>query len=147
MALRAGLDFCKAVGKPNADAAVRLVDEGGYQALPLSGPLPEKPEKPIQPDRLAATIKARQSARVGELAADFFHLCHRDDLPRSFSAVAQWMLPQDFALVIEQADRDTPNWVTRRCCLVIRVRGSRPSIVGGNLFDALEQPKRKPGPG
>ncbi|RMF84343.1 MAG: hypothetical protein D6744_03270 [Planctomycetota bacterium] len=54
-----------------------------------------------------------------------------------FPAVAAWMLPRDYALVVEPAGAGVHDWVTRRACLVIRVRGRRATIVGGNLIEVL----------
>ena len=144
LALRAGLEFCRSVGQPDGAAAARRVDVVGYQELPLSGPLPEKPDKPASREKLAEQITGRQPVRVGELAMDGFELRSRDELERAFPAAAQWMLPEDFALVIEPTMVATPYWVTQRCCLVIRVRGRQPTIVGGNFFEALKAPEKKP---
>jgi hypothetical protein len=144
LALRAGLQFCVAVGKPDGAHAVELVDVVGYQALPLSGPLPEKPHKPIDRQALQSQIDARQPARVGDIPAECFEALPRESLRRSFPAVARWMLPHDLALVIEPPNRSAANWVTRRCCIVVRVRGSNPAVIGGNLFEALPPPA-KPG--
>ena len=55
-----------------------------------------------------------------------------------FKAVAEWMLPDDFALLIHPPDPLVAGWVRRECVLVIRVRGTRATIVGGNLIEVLE---------
>lgn len=137
-ALIAGLEFCDAVRRADGAAAHKLLDAIGYQPLPLEGDLPEQPGKPTMPSALSGFIDSRPQSRPERIPAAYFELRERESLRRSFPAVARWMLPRDFALVIEQPDGSATNWVTRGCCLVIRIRGQEASIIGGNLFDALE---------
>lgn len=142
-ALIAGLAFCDAVRRASGVEAYKQLDVVGYQPLPLEGELPEAPGKPITPSALAKRIDDRPAARAGKVPAELFVLTDRETLRKSYPAVARWMLPRDFALVIERPDGDSANWVARRCCIVIRLRGKRASIVGGNLFEALKQSREE----
>lgn len=147
LALRAGLEFCAAVGKPSGAHAAGLLDVIGYQALPLEGELPERPDKPIDPKAFKERIDRRPRADVADISIDCFQVLDREDLRHSFPAVARWMLPDDLALVIEPPDCQKPNWVTRRACVVARVRGRKAVIVGGNLLDALRGAVSRPASG
>lgn len=139
LALRAGLEFCLALGKPDGTRCADLLDVVGYQALPPKGELPEKPDKPIDRKTLEERISRRAPARVGDISVECFKLVDRQELRASFPAVARWMLAQDFALLIEPPDAETANWVSRPCCLVVRLRTRKATIIGGNLLAALEQ--------
>ena len=136
-ALRAGLEFCLALGVGDGRAAVRSLDAVGYQPLPLSGELPLDPPRSIPAEELARWIDRRADSNVAAAAARHFVLRSRAECESLFPAVAAWMLPDDHALVLESPGARVHYWIERRACLVIRVRGKRPAIVGGNLIEVL----------
>lgn len=138
LALRTGLEFCLALGEPKGTLAAELLDVVGYQVLPLEGELPEKPEKPLDRQTVTARVDARELARVGNVSVERFQLLDHTALRAFFPAVAKWMLPQDLALLVEPTSDETDNWVTRQCCLVLRLRARKVTVIGGNLFAALE---------
>jgi len=140
-ALRAGLAFCAAVRRARGQAAFPLVEAIGYQPLPLSGPLPISPGRPVRPEVLARLIDKRKAGAF-DFPAECFRVVDKKTLRREFPAVARWMLPGDRALVVAPPPTPAADWVGRRCCLVIRVRGSQATIIGGNLFAALRAPSR-----
>lgn len=144
LALGAGLEFCLAVGKPDGARAAELLTVVGYQALPLEGELPEKPEKPIDRPTFQKWVDGRASAQVGALALQRFELLDRKALRPLFPAVARWMLAQDFALLIQPPTDENVNWVKRACCVVVRLRGRKAVIVGGNLLAALRMDAEGP---
>jgi len=135
LALLAGLDFCMAIGAQAGDHIEKRLDVVGYQALPLSGPLPETPDKPLSAKALRELAQQRRPVNIGDLPAERFGLLTREAAREHFSAVADWMLPEDFALLVEPAELD--GWVGHTCCLVIRVRGRTATVIGGNLLAAL----------
>lgn len=146
IALKTTLALALAIGKADGKGAVKLLDAVGYHALPLEGRLPEKPDKPLTADEFRERIERLSPTRVASLPADTFEVLDRVALRREFAAVAEWMLPQDRAVVIRPANDADSDWVTRSCCLVVRLRARKPTIVGGNLLAALKQPTGGEGP-
>jgi hypothetical protein len=137
IAFRSGVEFCLLVGVGNSGRAVEHLDVVGYQPLPLDGLLPEDPPRPIDAETVREWIASRPESNVDDAPVRCFRAVDRVELRERFAAVADWMLPSDYALLIEVAPQKVRHWVRRSACLVIRVRAGRASIVGGNLFQAL----------
>lgn len=137
------LTFCLAIGVGDGQVAAAAIDVIGYQALPLEGVLPEQAERPIPAKEIKTAVDQRPTVRVEDLPAGHLRIVTRDELGKEFAAAAEWMLPDDFALLIEPAAANIGSWVHRRACLVVRVRGRRATIIGGNLFAALAPRSRK----
>jgi hypothetical protein len=132
------MELILAIGQAGGREAAAVIDPVGYQSLPLEGELPDKPDKPISPAAFEKEIAARRPADLGELPADLLQVVVPDGLREEFPAIATWMLPQDLAVVIRApADHAVPNWITRDACLVVRIRGEKATILGGNLLEAL----------
>ena len=137
-ALLTTADFVLALGRADGARAAALVDAVGYQPLPLEGELPEKPDKPWLPAVLEKQLAARRPVEVERLTADDFTVLTRDGVRTRFAAVATWMLPEDRAVVCwPPATQRVAGWVQREACLVVRVRASRATIVGGSLLELL----------
>jgi len=146
IALKATLALALAIGRADGDGAAKLLDAVGYHALPLEGRLPEKPDKPLTADEFRQRIERLSPTRVASLPADTFEVLDRGALRKEFAAVAEWMLPQDRAVVIRPANDADGGWVSRSCCVVVRLRARKPTIVGGNLLAALRQPTTREAP-
>ncbi|MFN0135300.1 MAG: hypothetical protein ACKVS9_04190, partial [Phycisphaerae bacterium] len=136
IATLAALEFCTAIAACDATRAGELLDATGFQPLPMQGPLPYPPTRPMLAVDLAASFKARTAALIDEMLLEKVQLVKRAGVEHDFLAVAEWMLPSDHAALLEP-DAQTPGWVTRRCVVVIRVRGRRPWVMGGNILAAL----------
>lgn len=132
----AALDLTLALGRADGAAVTGLLDAVGYQALPLSGELPENPDKPTPRADVRQLVEARPVAALGDLPFAGFRVMKRSALSALFPAAAQWMLPTDWAVVIEPAP-GVAEWVQQRCCVVVRVRARKPHILGGNLLECL----------
>ena len=50
------------------------------------------------------------------------------------------MLPDDRAVVFTPVDGPNGDWISRPGCLVVRLRGTRPTVMGGNLLACLKLP-------
>jgi hypothetical protein len=137
VALRCGAEIVLALGAGNIDGAVRFVDPVGYQPLPLDGPLPETPERPIAAEALAERLRACRLEGVERLPATSLEVLNRDGALERFPAVGRWMQRQDVVVLVHGADTGGMPWLTQRACLVVRVRAGRPSVLGGNLLAAL----------
>jgi hypothetical protein len=136
--------------------------------LPLEGQLPAVPAKPQTPADFEQWLATQPPRPASDVPMAAVSLLRRHELVAIFPAVAQWMLPDDFAFVAtpltaeytgressttppkstaapSESQPGTPaglsgevsGWVTRPACLVIRVRGARATIQGGNWFEAL----------
>jgi hypothetical protein len=140
IALKTTLALALAIGKADGEGAAKLLDAVGYHALPLEGRLPERSDKPLTADEFRECIERRGLTRVASLPADTFEVLDRVALRKEFAAVAEWMLPQDRAVVIRPANGTGTGWVSRSCCLVVRLRARKPTILGGNLLAVLAQP-------
>jgi hypothetical protein len=140
-ALLAALDFALGVARAEPPRSLGVLDAVGFQALPLSGDLPEKPEWPAGADRLERLIASRSFAALGDVRLrQHVVLLTRGQVQTDFPAVASWMLPHDYAVLFQPAATLGGRWLTRPACVVVRVRGPRATIVGGNLLAALETP-------
>ncbi len=117
----------------------------GYQPLPKTGDLPQDPPRPLSRVRVRELIERRPAAPVGQTPVDTLELVGPDELRATFSAAATWMLPSDFALVIHPVHERTRVWMDREACVIVRVRGSKAVIVGGNLLDLPAEPPRESG--
>jgi hypothetical protein len=135
-ALETGLAFCLALGVGDGAQAKKLIDAVGYQALPEKGELPLDAARPIAPAEIARRVERLPDSGADAIAATHFRLLDRDATAELFPAVAVWMLPRDYALICEP-DRAHPRWVQRAGCSILRSRGGRVSVVGGNLFSVL----------
>jgi len=144
--LKMTLALALAIGRADGDGAAKLLDAVGYHALPLEGRLPEKPDKPLTADGFRQRIERLSPTRVDRLPADTFEVFDRGVLRKEFAAVAEWMLLQDRAVVIRPANDADGGWVSRSCCVVVRLRARKPTIVGGNLLAALRQPTTREAP-
>lgn len=147
-ALLAALDFVLALDRGDGAKAAERIDAVGYTALPLTGELPEKPDKPLLPAAVADRVKARgeptglgAAPRLDEVPLHTVRVLTPPALREEFPAVALWMLPQDLAVVF-RAPEDGParGWLTCPACVVVRIRADRATIIGGNLLDALTPP-------
>ena len=146
IALKTTLALALAIGKADGEGAAKLLDAVGYHALPLEGRLPEKPDKPLTADEFRQRIERLSPTRVASLPADTFEVLDRVALRKEFAAVAEWMLPQDRAVVIRAANEAGTGWVSRSCCVVVRLRARKPTVLGGNLLAALRQPTIREAP-
>ena len=140
IALKTTLALALAIGTSDGEGAAKLLDAVGYHALPLEGRLPERPDKPLTAGEFRECIERLSPTRVDRLPADTFEVLDRVALRKEFAAVAEWMLPQDRAVVIRPANEAGTGWVSRSCCLVVRLRARKPTVLGGNLLAALAQP-------
>ncbi len=136
-ALRAGLAFCAAVRRADGHGAFPLIEAIGYQPLPLAGPLPIEPGRPVRPETVARLIDQRPAGAF-EFPAGCFRIADRRAVRKRFEGISRWMLPGDRALLIDPPPDRVANWLDRPACLVVRVRGRSATIVGGNLFAAIE---------
>jgi hypothetical protein len=137
-ALLTALDFALAIGVGDVHKANGLIDVVGYQALPLAGDLPEKPDKPLAPPAIERLLAALPKIDVGTLPASCAAVVTHKELRDEFPAVATWMLPQDQAVVFQPAPGNPlETWLRRAACLVVRIRAERATIIGGNFLQAL----------
>ena len=136
IALHACLKLVGALGRADGPGAANLIDVVGYQALPLTGELPEAPAKPVPRADIRALVAARQPLPLDILPVGRFVTVDREATRELFPAVAEWMLPTDWAVVIHPGLADK-HWLKGRCCLVVRLRARKPSILGGHLFEQL----------
>jgi hypothetical protein len=135
--LLAALDFVVALESGDSRKIGTLVDAVGYQALPLAGELPEKPEKPLSPAAIDKIMAGLPKTDLGALPASSAEVVTRLKLVAEFPAVAVWMLPQDVAIVFRPVTGSAaPTWLSQSACVVVRIRGERATIIGGNLLEA-----------
>jgi hypothetical protein len=82
---------------------------------------------------------------VAGLPAECAAVVEREKLRDEFPAVATWMLGmEDLAVVFRpRPSEHVAGWLTHDACLVVRLRGERATIVGGNLLEALGIPARR----
>jgi hypothetical protein len=136
IALKAGLEFVRAVGRADGQKAAGLLEVTGYQTIRIDDEVADEPGPRVAPQTLAADVSARRPATFETLPADCVELLAAKSARSAFPAVADWMLPTDWALILKPAP-GRPDWVHREACLVIRVRGSRPTIQGGTALELL----------
>jgi hypothetical protein len=127
------LEFCAAIGEADGARLESLVYVVGYQPLPLAGELPDPPHRPIPPAALAKRVGARQKAGVLSVEMARFALKPPVDVREPFPAIARWMASDDWALIVHPIG--IAGWPTESRCIVIRVRGGRAAVIGGNLID------------
>lgn len=137
LALRAGLQFCLAVASADARRALEVLDATGYQPLPLRGPLLDEPGKPIGAAAMRIRIEQQPHSALGAEPAARFTALQRRAAAELFPGVARWMLDEDWAVVFAPSG-PLPGWCQDTCCIVVRVRATRSTVIGGNLFAALE---------
>lgn len=146
LATRAALEFCDALAQGDGAAATAVLDAPGYQPLPADGaenllPLGPNgvPEPPAnrKPGELAAAVAALPRWTLAEAPSERFKLISREKLHERMPLAGQWMLPGDFALLLE-AGALGPQTPPRTACLVMRVRGSRAVVLGGNLVESWQ---------
>lgn len=138
IALRTGIQFLIAAGTGDTRTAVADIDATGFQPLPLTGDLPEAPAKPLGSADVSALISDRMPrSATATFSAESVALVHAKDVRQKFPAIAKWMLPTDYAVLISPV-AGQPNWVRQPACIVVRVRGTNAKIMGGNLFSAVE---------
>lgn len=144
IAERAALHFLLAVAVGDGQHAVRVLDTVGYQSLPFGRDLPEDPPRPVRAEALAMWISALPESDIHRHSASVVKLLRAEAVRPAFPAVERWALSGDYFLVIERVP-EARNWVRQRACLVVRVRGSTATVVGGNLLAALEETSRPDG--
>ncbi|MCG3126887.1 MAG: hypothetical protein CHACPFDD_01742 [Phycisphaerae bacterium] len=139
-ARRCAIQFMLALATGEPEQAAALVDPVGYQPLPSSGPLPEKPAKPVFGAALREMLQLRRSPMLSDLPSAMVRLVRAADAPPELDAARTWMLPDDRLLLLLPPEPPVPGWPSRRAFLVVRVRASRALIVGGDLLAAIAEP-------
>jgi hypothetical protein len=138
LALLAAIDFALAVAEPDGRRAASMVEVVGYQPLPLTGDLPEPPDKPIWCADVEKRIAARSPVKLTELKRERLEVHTRAKTKPLFPPIAAWMLAQDRVVVFQPSvDPPLPGWVTRPACIVVRLRAGRTTVMGGNLLEVL----------
>ena len=139
-ALLVTLDFALAAAQSDPRRAIAVVDATGYQTLPLTGELPEKPDKPLLGAALERQLQGLPRADLARLTMDRVEIVPHEKLRDTFPAVATWMLPQDLAVVFRTAPADqVSNWLMHDACVVVRIRGEHATVLGGSLLQALAE--------
>lgn len=138
IALRAALEFVAAIGDADGPRAAKIVDVVGYQPLPFTGALPDPPAPSHTPAQIQQWVTSRPKVAIGALSSGSWEALNEASGRISFPAVTRWMLPEDHLFVFHAGGPE--HWLTRDACVVVRTRGSRPTIVGGNLIAALSAP-------
>jgi hypothetical protein len=136
IALKAVLEFVRALGRADGQKASGLLEVTGYQIIPGVEELPDEPGPRISPEAFGAAVAARQPAPLETLPADCVEPVPAKSLRDSFPVVSAWMLPTDWAILLKPVP-DRPDWVHDEACLVIRVRANKPTIQGGTALDTL----------
>ncbi len=137
-ALRAVLDLTLALGQADGKRAAQVIDASGYQPLPETGELPERPDKPLHAPAVAALVAARPPAPVGDLPAAGFRVARAHEIESVYPPIARWMLSrEDRAVLIRAPDPPVPGWIARDAVVVVRLRGAMATVVGGTLLDCL----------
>ncbi len=90
-------------------------------------------------ETVSQRISARPKIELAGWPAECVIVADRQTVRSAFPAVARWMLPlEDVAVLIRPPPGPpVPGWLTQEACLVVRLRGDRATIVGGNLLEAL----------
>lgn len=143
VALRAAIEFALAVSDAGGARAANLVDPVGYQVLPRTGPLPERPDKPVSRDTLRQRVDVRLRVDLRGAPADTVQLVRRTPARSLFPSAAQWMLPDDYLAVFLPVD-GAPGWLAEPACVIVRVRAGRASVLGGTLLDQPVNDTRGP---
>ncbi|MBK8915987.1 MAG: hypothetical protein IPM64_15565 [Phycisphaerales bacterium] len=138
-ALRCAIEFALAVASGNETTAVRLIDATGYQ--PLLDPAPAAPGRVPEPAPLIPGAQVGQWLRqlprseISGVRVGATPLLDRRSVYEFVPFAGEWMLPGDRALLL--TPEATGGWVAEPACVVVRVRGSRATVVGGTLLEAL----------
>lgn len=136
LALQAGLEFCQALSNADGDRTAGLIEAVGFQPFSAGAPLPENPLPPHLRSVIREQTQARQPGSVGHAALSIFSIRDREQLHAEFPYMAQWMLADDFAVVISP-DEQMTSWLPEKSALIIRMRGRRATVAGGNFFQTL----------
>jgi len=137
-ALRAVLDLTLALGHADGKRAALVIDGSGYQPLPETGELPERPDKPLHAPAVAALVSARAPAPLGDLPVESFRVARAREIESMYPAIACWMLSrEDRAVLIRAPDPPVAGWIARDAVVVVRLRGAMATVVGGTLLDCL----------
>ncbi len=137
-ALRAVLDLTLALGQADGKRAALVIDGSGYQPLPETGELPERPDKPLHAAAVAALVAARAPAPLGELLVEDFRVARAREIESRYPPIARWMLSrEDRAVLIRAPETPVPGWIARDAVVVVRLRGAVATVVGGTLLDCL----------
>ncbi|QOJ15751.1 MAG: hypothetical protein HRU75_14375 [Planctomycetia bacterium] len=138
-ALRCAIEFALAVASGNEAGAARLIDATGYQ--PLLDPAPSQPGRVPEPAPLIPAARAAEWLRqlprcdLSGVRVGAIPLLDRRAVYEFAPFAAEWMLPSDRALLL--TPEAVGGWVADPACVVVRVRGSRATVVGGTLLEAL----------
>lgn len=146
LVLRTVLDLVLAIGNVDGERAAVHIDAVGYQRLPLEGDLPQNPDRPLPAREFKKHVAARKPLEVGKLPVKLFEVTDRTIAHDTFPAVADWMLPHDFAVLIRPSTEPGKALASRPCCVVVRLRARKPSIIGGNVLAALGEGADKSAP-
>lgn len=136
-ALLAATDFTLALLAGDSRTIIDSVEVIGYQPLPSDDRLAPYPQKPIAAHAIAARFAHVQTVG-GVPRAVGVTVLTRDQVRERHPAAARWMLPDDRAVVIPKPTAMASGWIVQDAFLVVRMRGRRAAIVGGNLLEALE---------
>lgn len=140
LALRMALDLCLCAARADGKRAAGLLEPVGYQTLPLEGDLPEKPDKPTPAAAFQAKIEKLRTHAIEQTPLEIFAVVDRETLRKTFPAAAEWMLPEDYAILIQPSAAAGGDWLARPCCVLVRIRAQRATVLGGNLLEALRTP-------
>lgn len=140
LALKGALEFALALGNAEGERAAQVLDATGYLPLPLEGDLPETPPHTLSVANLITKVQKRKTHPIGALPADCVQCLDAAATRALFPAVGRWMLPDDRVIVFAPVDAPNGDWITRRGCLVVRIRGTRPTVMGGNVLACLKHP-------
>ncbi len=140
----AALQFLAAVARADGEAAAARLDVVGYQPLPLSGGLPNPPVRPQTIAEFKRWLETQPARPWGAWRAIDFVVKPRSEMAESHAPAAQWMLPEDFALIYQPDENHPPAAGAAATipidldagCLVVRVRGPKATIIGGSWFEA-----------
>lgn len=136
LALQAGLEFSLAFANVDGERAAALVEAVGFQPFATNAPLSENPSAPHLPTVIREQVGARQRISLGQTALTNFSIRDCEELRAEFPYMAQWMLADDLAVVISP-DEQVANWISEKSVLIIRMRGRRATVAGGNFFQSL----------
>ncbi len=136
IALQTGLEFVRSLGRADGQKAAGLLEAIGYQTVPTASELPEEPGPPMPREAFATEVAGRKPAPFDTLPASCIELKDRKAARLAFPTIGTWMLPSDWAVVLNPV-AERPDWVRRPACIVIRVRAGKPTIQGGDVLTAF----------
>lgn len=133
IALKAGLEFVRALCRADGEKASALLEVTGYQVIPGDG-LGDEPGPRITPEAFAAALAAGRAAAFETLPAECVEAAPPEALREKFPGISTWMLPTDWGIVLKPvAERN--DWVQREACLVVRLRARKPTVQGGTALE------------